>query len=85
MTKDDFIMIEHLLGLKEMGMAEKGELQRIIKQYLDPGFSMCMTCDPQVRQAWKRLGNWWEQKRDDFYKSIFMVETTTKEKTKNKK
>jgi hypothetical protein len=83
MTKDDFIIIEHLISLKEMGMVEKGELKRVITSYIDPGFSMCMTCDPQIRQAWKRLGNWWEQRRDDFYKNLFIEkETTTKKKSK---
>lgn len=84
MTKDDFIIIEHLLKLKEMGMAEKAELQRIIKTYIDAGFSMCMTCDPQVVQAWRRLGNWWAQRRDDYYKDIFMIEETTTKKKNNK-
>lgn len=80
MTKDDFILIDHLTKLKEMGMAEKDALQRMIRTYLDPGFSMCFTCDPQIRQAWKRLGDWWLMKRDDFYKSIFMVKEITKKK-----
>jgi hypothetical protein len=84
MTTDDFILIEHLITLKEMGMAEKSELRRIIQTYLDKGFNMCMTCDPQVVQAFKRLKTWWSLQRDDYYKSIFVKETTTKKKSNKK-
>ena len=83
MTSDDFILIEKMLTLKEMGMAEKEVLVRLIRDYLDKGFSMCYTCDPQVRQAFKRLGDWWSAKREDFYKELFVENKKTKKKNGN--
>jgi hypothetical protein len=72
MTKEDFILTERIVSMTEMGMAEKEILQNLIRTYLDPGFAMCFTCDPQVRQAWKRLGDWWLMNRDKFQKNIFI-------------
>jgi hypothetical protein len=79
MTLEHFNQIEKLLSLTEMGMAEKNELELIIRMYIDAGFSMCKTCDPQVRQAWKRLGNWWLLNRTNFHNQLF-----NKKKSKNK-
>lgn len=83
MTKDDFILIEHMVQLKVMGMSEKDEMQRLIRTYLDKGFSMCMTCEPQVRQAFKRLCDWWKMKRNDFYNELFVETKKTKKKDGN--
>jgi hypothetical protein len=66
MNENDFNKIDEILKLKEMGMAEKDELRRLIRTYIDSGFSMCMTCDPQVVSAFRRLGKWWELNRQSF-------------------
>ena len=76
MTTDDFILIEHLLKLTSLTMGEKEQLLRLIRTYIDNGASICMTCDPQVVQAWRRLKMWWELYRDDFYRSIFIEKKT---------
>lgn len=83
MIKDDFILIEEMIKLKEMGMSEKEQLARLIRTYIDSGFSMCYTCDPQIRQAFKRLCDWWLLKREDFYKELFVEKKKIKKKNGN--
>ena len=83
MTTDDFILIEHLLKLTSLTMGEKEHLLRLIRTYIDNGASMCMTCDPQVVQAWRRLKMWWELYRDDFYRSIFIEKKTENDDHEN--
>jgi hypothetical protein len=81
MTKEEFELIEKLVKLTEADMAEKDAVTKVIRTYLDPGFSMCMTCDAQVQAAFKRLKIWWTKSRDNFSEDIFIK----KQKTKTKK
>lgn len=71
MNISDFNLIDEMVELKAMDMGHKAQLDRLIKEYIDKGFSMCYTCDPQVRQAFKRLQTWWLLNRDTWEKSIF--------------
>lgn len=85
MNEVDFRIVEEMVKLTTMDMGQKMEMDRIIKTYIDPGFAMCYTCDPQVRQAFTRIKTWWMLNRDAFHKSIFIEkETTTKKKNNGK-
>lgn len=66
MNAEDFKLIDFLVSLKEAGMKEKDEASLMIKKYLDAGFSMCKTCDPQVSAAFKRLRTWWALERENY-------------------
>jgi len=82
MTKEQFELIDYLVSLKEADMTEKDQCRQIIRQYLDPGFSLCVTCAPQVQAAFKRLRNWWSGERVNYQNIIFI---DVKEKKSKKK
>ena len=52
--------IEFLIAAQDLNMAEKNDMLRLVKTYIDEGASMCMTCDPQVRAMWRRLAGWYD-------------------------
>ena len=77
MNIEDFNTIEYLITLNEADMSEKDQCERIIRTYIDGGYKLCKTCDPQVVAGFKRLRKWWEINRTTYLNS-----TETK---KNKK
>jgi hypothetical protein len=82
MTEEEFKQIDYLCSLNEAGMTDKERCRDYIRKYLDPGFSMCATCDPQVQAAFKRLRIWWSTSRVNYENLIF---TSVKEKKSKKK
>ena len=59
-SERDIIEIQRLCSLKTADMVDKNSAQAMIRQYIDPGAKYCMTCDPAIRQMFKRLRTWSE-------------------------
>lgn len=74
MSKREFLEFERLLKLSEMDMGDKESMKALIIKFIDEGFSMCMTCDPQIRAAFKRLNHFWQLNRVIFQKKIYSSE-----------
>lgn len=78
MNREDYEIIEELVRLTEADMTQKEKAVRIIQKYLDPGFSMCMTCAPQVQAAFKRIKNWWSIEGVKWRENIFTKKSSKK-------
>jgi hypothetical protein len=60
MIKEDKIEIERLLSLTTATYGDKDSCKRMIQKYISSGYTFCMTCDPQVLNAFKKLRQWWQ-------------------------
>lgn len=58
----DLIEIRRLLKVKTADMGDKNSAQSLINKYINPGMKWCMTCDGAVRQMFKVLRGWSEEK-----------------------
>lgn len=70
MTKEDKDEIERLLKLTTAAYGDKTSAQSLIQRYINPGAKYCMTCDPQIRQMFKVLRNWWDSQNKAAYQFI---------------
>ena len=60
MNVEDILEIQRLYKLTKADMVDKHSAQRLIQEYIDAGAKYCMTCDPAIRQMFKRLREWAE-------------------------
>lgn len=70
MTKEDKDEIERLLALKTAAYGDKTSAQRLVQRYINPGAKYCMTCDPQIRQMFNTLRNWWSSQNKEAWTFI---------------
>lgn len=70
MTKVEKEDIERLIGLNQVDMSDKHLAQHYVRNYINPGFKACMTCDPSVRMMFKILKNWWNEQNVETYQFI---------------
>lgn len=66
MTKLDRDEIVRLTSLTEVDYKDKTSCKAMIEKYISPGYSFCMTCDPAVRSAFKKLKNWWDSQTTQY-------------------
>jgi len=60
MNKEDRDEIERLLSIKVATYGDKDSCKRMIQKYISPGYTYCLTCDPAVIAAFKKLRQWWQ-------------------------
>jgi hypothetical protein len=70
MTKEDKELIEKITKMTSMTSREVGDLERMIRKYIDPNCFICRTCSAQVRFSWIRLCEWWKLQNQSQWRFI---------------
>jgi len=70
MTREDKEEIERLLALNNATITDKKSALTLVQRYISPGFSICITCDPMVRNLFNKLRKWWDAQNKSAYNFI---------------
>jgi hypothetical protein len=57
--EEDLIKCKTIMSWKKVTKREVGEMQRFMRNYIDPKCTICPHCPAQVKFAHNRIINWW--------------------------